>query len=46
MISDLVDDLSIIGKDVIKNVVIDLDNTGIELDSEALRCLVLRLIRT
>ncbi len=45
VINDLVDDLSIIGKDVIKNVVVDLDNTGIELDSEALRCLVLRLIR-
>ena len=45
VVNDLVDDLSIIGKDAVKNIVTDLDKTGIELDSEALRCLILRLIR-
>ncbi len=34
-----------IGKDVFKQMVTQLDDAGIELDSEALRCLLLRLIR-
>lgn len=45
VVNDLVDDLSIIGNDVVKNIVTDLDKTGIELDTEALRCLILRLVR-
>jgi uncharacterized protein YjgD (DUF1641 family) len=44
-VNDLVDDLAIVGKDAFKNMVSELDNAGIELDSEALRCLILRLIR-
>jgi len=44
-INDLVDDVSIIGKDAFKQMVTQLDDAGIELDSEALRCLVLRIIR-
>lgn len=44
-INDLVDDVSLVGKDVFKHLVTELDNAGIELDSEALRCLLLRLIR-
>jgi uncharacterized protein YjgD (DUF1641 family) len=44
-VNDLVDDVAVIGKDAFKYMVNDLDNAGIELDSEALRDLVLRLIR-
>ena len=44
-VNDLVDDVAIIGKDAFKYMVKDLDNAGIELDSEALRDLGLRLIR-
>lgn len=44
-INDLVDDVAVIGKDAFKQMVIQLDDAGIELDSEALRCLLLRLIR-
>jgi len=44
-VNDLVDDLAIVGKDAFKNMVSELDDAGIELDSEALRCLILRLIR-
>lgn len=44
-VNDLVDDLAVVGKDAFKNMVNELDSTGIELDSEALRCLILRLIR-
>jgi uncharacterized protein YjgD (DUF1641 family) len=43
--NDLYDDVAIIGKDAFKYLVADLDNAGIELDSEALRCVLLRLIR-
>lgn len=42
---DLVDDVAVIGKDAFKQMVTQLDDAGIELDSEALRCLILRLIR-
>jgi len=45
MISDLMDDVTIIGKDAFRQMVIQLDDAGIELDSEALTCLILRLIR-
>lgn len=44
-VNDLVDDIAVIGKDAFKYMVKDLDNAGIELDNEALRDLVLRLIR-
>ena len=45
MISDLMDDVTIIGKDAFRQMVTQLDDAGIELDSEALTCLILRLIR-
>jgi uncharacterized protein YjgD (DUF1641 family) len=45
MVNDLVDDVAVIGKDAFKQMVIQLDDAGIELDNEALRCLILRLIR-
>lgn len=44
-VNDLIDDVAVIGKDAFKYMVIDLDNAGIELDSDALRDLVLRLVR-
>lgn len=44
-IKDLIDDLSIIGKDVFKNSVIELDKAGIELNGEALAGTGIRLIR-
>jgi len=44
-ISDLADDLSIVGKDVFKNTVIELDKAGIELDGDALKSTGIRLIR-
>lgn len=44
-ISDLADDLSIVGKDVFKNTVIELDKAGVELNSDALKGTGIRLIR-
>ena len=44
-VNDLVDDLSVIGKEAFKDMVYQLDNAGIELDGDALRCLVIRLVR-
>ena len=44
-INDLVDDVAVIGKDAFRQMVTQLDDAGIELDSEALRCLLLRLTR-
>lgn len=44
-INDLVDDLSIVGKDVFKNSVAELDKAGVELDSEALKGTAIRIIR-
>lgn len=43
--NDLMDDLSIVGKDAFKNTVIELDKAGVELDSEALKGTGIRLIR-
>jgi len=43
--NDLVDDLSVIGKEAFKDMVSQLDNAGIELDGDALRSLLIRLIR-
>ena len=44
-INDLMDDMSIIGRDAFKNSVIELDKAGVELDSEALKGTAIRLIR-
>ena len=44
-VNDLIDDLAVIGKDVFKHTVNQLDDAGIELDSEALQDLGFRLIR-
>lgn len=44
--NDLMDDLSIVGKDVFKNTVIELDKAGVELDSEALASTGIRLLRS
>ncbi|MCD4735450.1 MAG: DUF1641 domain-containing protein [Bacteroidales bacterium] len=44
-VNDLVDDLSIIGKDVFKNTVIQLDKAGVELDSNALAEIGIKLVR-
>ena len=42
---DLVEDLSIIGKDVFRNTVTELDKAGVELQGEALAGMGIRLIR-
>ena len=42
---DLADDAYIIGKDVFKNTVIQLDKAGVEIDSEALAGVGMKLIR-
>ncbi len=44
-VNDLIDDVAVIGKDVFKNMVSELDDAGIELDGEALRSLIMKLIR-
>jgi len=44
-ISDLADDLSIVGKDVFKTTVIELDKAGVELDGDAVKGTAIRLIR-
>jgi uncharacterized protein YjgD (DUF1641 family) len=44
-VNDFLDDVAVIGKDMFNQAVVQLDDAGIELDSEALRCLILRLIR-
>jgi len=44
-LEDLADDLSIIGKDVFKNTVIQLDKAGVEVDTEALSGIGLKLLR-
>lgn len=44
-LKDLADDASIIGKDVFKNTVIQLDKAGVELDPEALAGIGLKLVR-
>lgn len=43
--NDLVDDLSVIGKEAFKDMVHQLDNAGIEMDGDELRSLAIRLIR-
>lgn len=44
-VNDLIDDVAVIGKDVFKNMVTQLDDAGIELDSEALKSVIMKLIR-
>ncbi len=44
-VEDLVTDLSIIGKDMFRASVDELDHAGVELDSEALKSLFFRLLR-
>lgn len=43
--SDLLDDLSIVGKDLFENTVIELDKAGVEIDSSAFQGLGIRLIK-
>jgi uncharacterized protein YjgD (DUF1641 family) len=43
--NDLMDDLSIVGKDAFKNTVIELDKAGVEVDGDALKGTAIRLIR-
>ena len=44
-VNDLIDDVALIGKDVFKNMVTQLDDAGIELDGEVLRSMIMKLIR-
>jgi uncharacterized protein YjgD (DUF1641 family) len=44
-LQDLADDVSIIGKDIFKNTVIQLDKAGVEVDTEALTGIGLKLVR-
>lgn len=44
-IDDLIEDLSIVGKDVFQHTVVALDKAGVELDSDALSHLVIKLIK-
>jgi uncharacterized protein YjgD (DUF1641 family) len=44
-IEDLTSDITIIGKDVFKNTVVELENAGVELDGEAVKLLMLKLVR-
>jgi uncharacterized protein YjgD (DUF1641 family) len=44
-LEDLADDVSIIGKDIFKNTVVQLDKAGVELDPDALAGIGLKLIR-
>lgn len=44
-IEDLTSDLTIVGNDVFKSTVTELDNAGIELDGEAVKQLMLKLVR-
>ena len=44
-LEDLTDDLSIIGKDIFKNTVIQLDKAGVEVDTEALAGIGMKLVR-
>ena len=44
-VEDLVTDLSIIGKDMFRASVVELDHAGVELDNEALKSLFFKLLR-
>jgi uncharacterized protein YjgD (DUF1641 family) len=45
VVYDLADDLSIIGKDVFRNTVIELDKAGVELDREAIAGIGIKVLR-
>jgi len=42
---DLVTDVSLVGKDIFKATVLELDNAGVEVDGEAVKALFLKLLR-
>jgi len=44
-IEDLTTDLTIVGKDVFKSTVTELDNAGVEIDGEAVKQLMLKMVR-
>ncbi len=44
-LSDLSSDLSIVGKDIFSSTVTELDNAGVEIDGEAVKVLMLKVIR-
>jgi len=44
-IEDLTSDLTIVGNDIFKSTVTELDNAGIEIDGEAVKQLMLKLVR-
>ena len=44
-IEDLTSDLTIVGSDVFKSTVTELDNAGVEIDGEAVKQLLLKLVR-
>ncbi len=44
-VEDLMEDVSLIGKDVFKSSVVELDNAGIELDGEAVKQLLFKFVR-
>jgi len=44
-VEDLIDDASIIGKDIFKNTVTKLDKAGVELDTDAIEGIAIKLIR-
>lgn len=44
-IEDLTNDLTIVGSDVFKSTVTELDNAGVEIDGEAVKQLMLKLVR-
>lgn len=45
-VNDLIDDVAVIGKDAFKTMVSELDNAGVELDGDALKNLLIKLIRS
>ncbi len=44
-IDDLIDDLSIVGKDAFQHTVVALDKAGVELDSDALSLLAIKIVK-
>ena len=44
-VEDLTTDVAVVGKDVFKSTVTELDNAGVELDGEAVKQLMLKLVR-
>ena len=44
-VEDLTTDLAVVGKDLFKSTVAELDNAGVELDGEAVKQLLLKLVR-